>query len=98
LVGKQAARKWKDPDAVLAYCKKSSMKQEIYLNQELKSAPQMEKLATKGTWEKKLAPMVHLVSSGVTIAAASDKRPPVVGSVELLANALEKASPAKADT
>lgn len=98
LVGKQAARKWKDPDAVLAYCKKSSMKQEIYLNQELKSAPQMEKLATKQTWEKKLEPMVHSVSSGVTIAAAADKRPPVVGSVELLANALENASPAKAET
>lgn len=97
LVQKRAARAWKDEDAVLAYCKKSSMKQEIYLNQTLKSAPQMEKLATKATWDKKLKPMVHSVSSGVTIAAASDKRPPVVGSVELLANALQKAGPATND-
>jgi hypothetical protein len=98
LVQKQASRKWKDPAEVLAYCKKSSMKQEVYLNQELKTAPQMEKLATKGTWSKKLEPMVHKVSSGVTIAAMSDKRPPVVGSLELLAHALDNANPAKADT
>ena len=94
LVQKRATRQWKDPDAALAYCKRSRMKREKYLVETLLSPTQMEKIVSEKVYSKAIAPMVHSASSGVTIAPDSDKRPAVVGSVELLANALENAGPA----
>jgi hypothetical protein len=73
------------------------MKREKYMNETLKSPPQIEKLLGEKVYSQKIAPMVHSQSSGLTIAPDTDKRPAVVGSVELLANALG-VSPAKADT
>lgn len=94
LVQKRATRQWKDPDAALAYCKRSKMKAEKYMKSELLSPAAMEKIVSAAVYDKAIAPMVHSASSGLTIAPDTDKRPAVVGSVELLANALENAGPA----
>ena len=98
LVQKRSARHWINEAEALDYCKRSRMKREKYMNESLKTPPQMEKLVGEKVYSKKIAPMVHSTSSGLTIAPDTDKRPAVVGSVELLANALENASPAKAAT
>jgi hypothetical protein len=98
LVQKRASRQWIDPAEALDYCKRSRMKREKYMTETLKTPPQMEKLVGEKVYSKKIAAMVHSQSSGLTIASDTDKRPAVVGSVELLAAALDGASPAKAVT
>ncbi len=89
LVQKRATRKWIDPDEVEATCKKKRVKVDEMYNKTLKSPAQMEKSAKK-VFTSALHSMVHSVSSGVTVVPDSDKRPAVSGSVELLANAINR--------
>lgn len=89
LVQKRAQRKWIDPEAVEALCKKKRVKVDDMYNKTLKSPAQMEK-AVKKIYTSALQDMVHSVSSGVTVVPDTDKRPAVSGSVQLLANAFEK--------
>lgn len=88
LVQKRASRKWIDEDEVIAACRTSKVKVDDMYNKTLKSPAQMEKSA-KNVFAKKLHKMVHSISSGVTIAPESDKRPAVSDPMQLLANTLE---------
>jgi hypothetical protein len=88
LVQKRATRKWTDEDAVVEICRKSKVKVDDMYNRKLKSPAQLEKSA-KNVFAKKLHKMVHSVSSGVTIAPESDKRPAITDPMALLAETLE---------
>lgn len=88
LVAKRAYRKWTDEEAVekaLKNMKASLM--ECKERPSLKSPAQVEKiLATMDKDFSKLAPFIHQVSSGNTLAPESDKRP----GVQVLSKHLEQ--------
>lgn len=76
LVNKRATRKWEDEAAAMKKFKNArGIVAEDYLDQSLKSAPQMEKVCkSKGIDFKKYESMITLHSSGTTLVKSSDKR------------------------
>jgi hypothetical protein len=77
LVSKRASRIWTEPDEAMTKFKNArGLHAEDYLDQKLKSAPQMEKVCkSKGIDFKKYESMISLHSSGTTLVKDSDKRP-----------------------
>lgn len=88
LVQKRASRKWINEEEVIDQCKRSKVKVDNMYNKVLKSPAQMEKSA-KTVFAKKLKPMVHSISSGLTIAPDSDKRSAVSATAAIFAESLE---------
>jgi len=80
MVQKRATRKWVDADAMLTICQKArSLKAEDYLDMELKSPAQLEKVCKKKKIDfKKYDGNISLQSSGTTLVKESDKRPEVL--------------------
>lgn len=76
LVPKRATRKWKNPEAVEAYCKKSKkVRAEHYYDQKLRSPAQLEKVfKAKKVDYANVSPYCESVSSGTTLAVESDPR------------------------
>ena len=77
LVNKRATRQWVDAPVTLSTFKKSrKLGAPDYYEQKLKSPAQMEKVCKqKGVDFKKYDSMIHLHSSGTTLAKDTDKRP-----------------------
>lgn len=80
MVAKRATRKWVDADEMLTICQKArSLKAEDYLDMELKSPAQLEKICKKKKIDfKKYDGNISLQSSGTTLVKESDKRPEVL--------------------
>ena len=91
LVDKRATRKWTDEDAVLAMVKKArKIKLEEATTSKLMTPAQLEKVFSKKEVDfNKYEAYISKVSSGTTLAKASDKRPEAVP-VAALADAIKK--------
>lgn len=76
LVNKRATRKWiNDAETMATFKLARKLTIHDYMNMELKSAPQMEKVCKKnGVDFKKYESMIVLHSSGTTLVKADDKR------------------------
>ena len=73
LVAKRATRKWKDADTVAASAGPS------WFEHKLMSPPKIEAMMGKASFAAQCADLVEKKSSGWTLAADSDARPPVSG-------------------
>ena len=77
LVAKRATRVWNDPAAARQrFVSSPKFRAEDYLDQKMKSAPQMEKVCkSKGVDFSQYESMISLHSSGTTLVKDTDKRP-----------------------
>lgn len=92
LVNKRPRRVYVNQEAAQKSLRGKKMKAaDIMAPRELISPAQLEKVMGKPAYKKFAEDNVVMVSSGVTVAPDTDKRQAVTGSMELLANAMQKA-------
>ena len=87
LVAKQPRRVWNDDAEAEKVMKKRRVKVADMYARKLLSPAQIQK-KMPDLYDKVLADLVHLHSSGLTVVPDSDKREAVTSSMDLLANAL----------
>jgi len=94
LVNKKPSRAWKDQVKAEKALRSARFKISKMFKKNFISPTQLEK-ENKKLYDRIEEDQVHLYSSGLTLVRDSDKRPAVVSSMDLLANALEKTEPEK---
>lgn len=91
LVDKRPSRVWTDEEAAEKAFKAARIKKTDMYETKLISPPQAEKKFPK-VYTTKLSEHVAKISSGLTLAPVTDKRPAVADSMALLSNAMDKAA------